>query len=87
MKIVNNNVYKVMFNNKFINPGEVIEMVDQKLLKILLSQPGIEEYADINKLKEIEKENEKLKSELEKATNKTTKTTKSASSKSSKSNK
>lgn len=84
MKIINNNAYKVMFNDKFINPGEVIEMVDQKLLKILLNQPGIKEYADINKLKEIEKENEKLKSELEKATNKTTKSTSSKSSKSNK---
>ena len=79
MKIINNNVYKIMFNDKFINPGEVIEMVDQKLLKILLNQPGIEEYADISKLNEIEKENEKLKAELEKAAKTTT--TKSSKSK------
>lgn len=73
MKIINKNVYKIMFNDKFINPGEVVEMVDQKLLKILLNQPGIEEFVDIDELKEVEKENEKLKAELAKV--KTTKTT------------
>lgn len=68
MKIINNNVYKVMFNDKFINPGEVIEIIDQKLLKILLNQPNVEEYVDVKELKEVEEENKKLKEELAKVT-------------------
>lgn len=66
MKIINKNAYKIMFEDKFIRPEEVIEMVDQRLLKILLNQPGIEEYVDVTELKKIEKENKKLKEQLAK---------------------
>lgn len=66
MKIINKNIYKIMFEDKFIGPGEVIEMVDQKLLKILLNQPGIKEYVDVAELKKIKEENKKLKEQLAK---------------------
>ena len=64
MKIINKNVFRIMYNEEFINAGEVKEVVDQKLLKILLNQPNVEEYVDIDELKKVEEENKKLKEEL-----------------------
>lgn len=64
MKIINKNIFKIMYNEEFINAGEVKEVVDQKLLKILLNQPNVEEYVDIDELKKVEEENKKLKEEL-----------------------
>ena len=64
MKIINKNIFRIMYNEEFINAGEVKEVVDQKLLKILLNQPNVEEYVDIDELKKVEEENKKLKEEL-----------------------
>ena len=79
MKIINKNVYNVMFNMDFIKAGEIKEIEDSKIIKLLLNQPGIEEYVDIEELKELEEENKKLKEQLSKS--KTT-SSKSKSSKS-----
>lgn len=66
MKIINKNVYKIMFGKEFIMPNEVKEIEDEKMLKILLNQPNVEEYVDIEELKEVEEENKKLKEQLAK---------------------
>jgi len=73
MKIVNKNVYKIMFGKEFIMPNEVKDIEDNKMLKILLNQPNVEEFVDVEELKEIEKENKKLKEQLAKEKTKSSK--------------
>ncbi|WP_405316563.1 hypothetical protein [Faecalibacillus faecis] len=66
MKIINKNVYKIMFGKEFIMPNEVKDIEDEKMLKILLKQPNVEKHVDIEELKEVEEENKKLKEQLAK---------------------
>lgn len=66
MKIINKNIYKIMFGKEFIMPNEVKDVEDKKMLKILLNQPNVEEYVDIEELKVVEEENKKLKEQLAK---------------------
>ena len=55
-----------MFGMDFIKAGEVKE-VDEKSAKELLKQPNVEEFIDKEEAKALEKENAKLKKELEQA--------------------
>ena len=73
MKIINKNIYKIMFGKEFIMPNEIKEIEDTKILKILLNQPNVEEYVDVNELKEVEEENKKLKEQLAKEKSKSSK--------------
>ena len=73
MKIINKNVYKIMFGKEFIMPNEVKDVEDEKILKILLNQPNVEKYVDIEELKVVEEENKKLKEQLVKEKAKTSK--------------
>lgn len=66
MKIINKNLFKIMYGMEFINAGEVKE-VEDKIAKILLNQPNVEEYVDVEDVKKVEEENKKLKEELTKA--------------------
>lgn len=65
MKIINKNLYKVMYGLDFINPNEVKEIEDKKILENLLSQPNVEEFVAVEDAKKLEDENDKLKKELE----------------------
>ena len=65
MKIINKNLYKVMYGLEFINPNEVKEIEDKKILANLLSQPNVEEFVAVEDAKKLEDENDKLKKELE----------------------
>ena len=47
MKIINKNTYNIMYGLEFINAGEVKDIEDEKVIKMLLSQPNVEEYVDI----------------------------------------
>lgn len=76
MKIINKNIYKIMFGKEFIMPNEVKEIEDEKMLKILLNQPNVEEYVDIEELKVVEEENKKLKEQLAKEKAKSSKPSK-----------
>jgi hypothetical protein len=73
MKIINKNIYKIMFGKEFIMPNEVKDIEDEKMLKILLNQPNVEEYVDIEELKVVEEENKKLKEQLAKEKSKSSK--------------
>lgn len=64
MKIINKNVYKIMFGLEFIAPNEVKEL-DDKIAKELIKHPNVEEYIGVEDVKNLEGENEKLKKELE----------------------
>ncbi len=65
MKIINKNLYKVMYGLEFINPNEVKDIEDKKILENLLSQPKVEEFVAVEDAKKLEDENDKLKKELE----------------------
>ena len=75
MKIINKNTYNIMYGLEFINAGEVKDIEDKKVIKMLLSQPKVEEYVDIQEAKNLEKENKKLKEKLAKVKSTTKKTT------------
>ena len=75
MKIINKNTYNIMYGLEFINAGEVKDIEDEKVIKMLLSQPNVEEYVDIQEAKNLEEENKKLKEELAKVKSTTKKTT------------
>jgi hypothetical protein len=65
-----------MYNDKFLNAGEYQEIEDKKVIDLLLSQPGVEEYVDKKQAKALEAENAKLKEELEEIKKETKKDTK-----------
>jgi hypothetical protein len=65
MKIINKNLYKVMYGLEFINPDEVKEINDKKLIALLLNQPNVEEFVAVEDAKKLENDNDKLKKELE----------------------
>lgn len=67
MKIINKNAYNVMYGMEFINAGEIKDITDKNTIKLLLSQPNVEEYVDVQDLKAVEEENKKLKEKLIKA--------------------
>lgn len=74
MKIINKNCYNIMFGLEFLKANEIKEVEDKKLLDMLLSQPGVEEYIDVKDAKKLEEENKELKAQLEKQTKTTAKT-------------
>jgi len=65
MKIINKNLYKVMYGLEFIQPDEVKEINDKKLIALLLNQPNVEEFVAVEDAKKLENDNDKLKKELE----------------------
>lgn len=65
MKIINNNEYKIMYGVEFIGSKEIKEIEDKEIIKLLLSQPNVDEYVDKADLKKVEEENKKLKEELQ----------------------
>lgn len=75
MKIINKNCYNIMFGLEFLKANEVKDVEDKKTIKMLLAQPGVEEYVNIEEAKKLEEENKQLKAQLEKQAKATTKTT------------
>ena len=63
-KIVNKNLYSVMYGLEFIASNEVKE-VDDKTAKMLLNHPNVEEFVAVEDVKNLEDENAALKKELE----------------------
>ena len=72
MKIINKNTYSIMFGMDFIKADEVLDL-DDKTAKMLLNQPGVEEYVSKEQVDTLEAENKKLKEQLAKAKKTTTK--------------
>ena len=63
MKIINKNVYRVMYGMEFIGAGEVKD-VDDKTAKLLLNHPNVEKFVAVEDVKNLEDENAALKKEL-----------------------
>lgn len=64
MKIINKNNYKLMYGIEFIEPQEVKDIKDEKILNLLLNHTGVEKYIDKEEAKKLEEENEQLKEKL-----------------------
>lgn len=64
MKIINKNLYRVMYGMEFIGAGEVKD-VDDKTAKLLLNHPNVEKFVAVEDVKNLEDENAALKKELE----------------------
>lgn len=65
MLIKNNNEYKIMYGLNFIGANEVKEIKEKKYIDLLLKQPNVEEYINLEDAKKLEEENKKLKEKLE----------------------
>lgn len=67
MKIINKNIYKILFEKdglQFLNPNEVKDL-DEKTAEKLLKHPNVEEFVAVEDVKNLEDENAALKKELE----------------------
>lgn len=66
MKIINKNVYNIMFGMEILKVGEIRDFQDKDLIKMLLAQPNVIEYVAVEDVKNLEEENKKLKEQLAK---------------------
>ena len=63
MKLINKSPRNYMAFDIILKAGEVLDITDSKTINILKTQPGVEEYIDLEEVKKLKEENEKLKEE------------------------
>lgn len=63
MKLINKSTRNYMAFDIVLEAGKVLDIKDSKTVNILKTQPGVEEYIDLDEVKKIKEENEKLKEE------------------------
>lgn len=63
MKLINKSPRNYIAFDIVLEAGKVKEIENSKAINILKTQPGVEEYIDIEEVKKIKEENEKLKEE------------------------
>lgn len=73
MKLINKSTRNYVAFDTVLEAGKVLEVKDSKTANILKTQPDVEEYVDIEEVKKLKEENEKLKQEKKKETKKQTK--------------
>ena len=73
MKLINKSTRNYIAFDTVLEAGKVLEVKDSKTANILKTQPDVEEYVDIEEVKKLKEENEKLKQEKKKETKKQTK--------------
>lgn len=64
MKLENKSSRSYIAYDVVIKAGEILEITDKKVAEILLKQPDVCEYADVETQKKLEEENEKLKAQI-----------------------
>lgn len=67
MKLINNSPRNYIAFDTILEAGKVLDIKDSKTVNILKTQPGVEEYIDLDEVKKIKEENEKLKEAKAKA--------------------
>ncbi len=65
MKLENKTARDYIAYDVILKANSVQDITNEEAIKILLKQEGVIEYADIQKQKDLEEENEKLKKEIE----------------------
>lgn len=63
MKLINKSTRNYMAFDIVLEAGKVLDIKDSKTVNILKTQPGVEEYIDLDEVKKLKEENEKLKEE------------------------
>lgn len=61
MKLINNSTRNYIAYGTVLEVGKVLEVADEKTVKVLLNQKGVEEYVDKEEVKKLKEENKKLK--------------------------
>lgn len=61
MKLINKSPRNYIAFDTILEAGKVLEVSNSKIANILLTQPEVEEYVDIEEIKKIKEENKKLK--------------------------
>ena len=61
MKLINKSTRNYIAFDTVLEAGKVLEVTDSKTANILKTQPDVEEYMDIEEVKELKKEVAKLK--------------------------
>lgn len=64
MKLENKSTRSYIAFDVVLKAGEVLEVTNKKVAEILLKQPDVCEYADVETQKKLEEENEKLKAKI-----------------------
>lgn len=67
MKLINKSPRNYMAFDTTLKTGEILDITDSKTVNILKTQPGVEEYIDLEEVKKLKEENEKLKEEKKEA--------------------
>ena len=73
MKLINKSTRNYMAFDVVLEAGKVLDIKDSKTANILKTQPGVEEYVDIEEVKKLKKEVEELKEEKKQVKKKTSK--------------
>ena len=73
MKLINKSPRNYIAFDIVLEAGKVKEINNSKAVNILKTQPGVEEYIDIEEVKELKKEVAKLKEEKKQVKKKTSK--------------
>ena len=73
MKLINKSLRKYIAFDVVLEAGKVKDIENSKAANILKTQPGVEEYIDIEEVKKLKKEVEKLKEEKKQVKKKTSK--------------
>ena len=63
MKLINKSTRNYTAFDVVLEAGKVLDVTDSKAANILLTQPDVEEYVDIEEVKKLKEEVEQLKEE------------------------
>ena len=67
MKLINKSTRNYMAFDTVLEAGKVLDIKDNKIINILKTQPGVEEYIDPEEVKKLKEEVAKAKEEAKKA--------------------
>lgn len=67
MKLINKSTRNYIAFDIILEAGKVLDIKDSKTVNILKTQPGVEEYIDIEEVEKLKKEAAKAKEEAKKA--------------------
>lgn len=66
MKLINKSPRNYIAFDTILEAGKILEIKDSKVANILKTQPDVEEYIDVEEVKELKEELEKLKEDKKK---------------------
>ena len=73
MKLINKSTRNYIAFDVVLEAGKVLDVINSKAANILLTQPDVEEYVDIEEVKKLKEEVKQLKEEPKKKSKKSDK--------------